>query len=172
MAFDAFLTFEGKSDKGIEIKGESTDSDADFKGKATEIFSFSLGASNPIHIGSQAEGAGAGKVSLSSFNFMKKLDAASPPLFRCCADGGHFTSATVVLRKSGAAQVKYLTFKFSPAFIESVQWSGSSGGDDTPTESVSVAYGKVEITYQPQDNAGKPKGSPIPASWNQQTNTP
>ena len=31
--------------------------------------------------------------------------------------------------------------------VESVQWSGSSGGDDTPTESVSFAFAKVEIDY-------------------------
>jgi type VI secretion system secreted protein Hcp len=172
MAYDAFVTFEGKSDKDVEIKGESTDADSDFKGKAFEVYSFSFGASNPVRFGSQSEGAGAGKVSISSFNLMKKVDASSPPMFLSCANGGHFSSATVTLRKSGGAQVKYLIFKLSPVFVESVQWSGSSGGDDTPTESVSLAFGKVDITYTRQDNKGAAMTPQLKAKWNVQTNTP
>ena len=34
--------------------------------------------------------------------------------------------------------------------VESIQWSGSSGGDDTPTESVSFAFAKVTIEYYKQ----------------------
>src|SRR6516225_8190153 len=62
MPFDAFLKIETPN-----ITGESTDSK--HKGEI-EIYSFSLGASNPTTIGSATGGAGAGKVSLSSFNFM------------------------------------------------------------------------------------------------------
>ncbi len=40
-------------------------------------------------------------------------------------------------------------------FVESIQWSGSAGGDDTPTESISVAFGKVTMTYMVQDDKGK-----------------
>ena len=39
--------------------------------------------------------------------------------------------------------------------VESVQWSGSTGGDDTPTESLSLAFAKVEIEYKTQDDKGK-----------------
>ena len=35
--------------------------------------------------------------------------------------------------------------------VESIQWSGSSGGDDTPTESVSFAFAKVKVTYSKQE---------------------
>ena len=58
MAYDAFVTFEGQSNKGIKITGESTDDDSDFKGKALEIYSFSFGASNPVTLGSQTSGRG------------------------------------------------------------------------------------------------------------------
>jgi type VI secretion system secreted protein Hcp len=53
--------------------------------------------------------------------------------------------------------------------VESIQWSGSTGGDDTPTESLSIAYGKVSIVYSMQDDdtgAMSPKGN---ASWDQTT---
>src|SRR5262245_28005728 len=94
MAFDAFVYFDGKSSSGLEVKGETTDDT--YKGKgAFEIYSFSLGASNPVTIGSASEGTGGGKVSISSFALMKKTDAASAALFRACCDGSHFGKAHV-----------------------------------------------------------------------------
>jgi len=89
MPFDAYLKIETPN-----ITGESTDSK--HKGEI-EIYSFSLGASNPTTIGSATGGAGAGKVSLSSFNFMKKTDKVSPVLFQACASGVHYAKATVTL---------------------------------------------------------------------------
>ena len=94
MAFDSFMYFTGGDPA---IKGETTDNT--YKSKnAFEIYSFSLGASNPVTIGSGAQGMGAGKVSLSSFNVMKKTDNASPTLFKACCTGTHYPQATVVLR--------------------------------------------------------------------------
>jgi type VI secretion system secreted protein Hcp len=51
--------------------------------------------------------------------------------------------------------------------IESIQWSGSSGGDDTPSESVSFAFGAFSISYWPQiTGTGKLDTTPAPeASW-------
>jgi type VI secretion system secreted protein Hcp len=169
MAFDAFVYFDGKSSSGLEVKGESTDDVYKAKG-AFEVYSFSLGASNPVTIGSATSGTGGGKVSISSFSIMKKTDSASAALFRACCDGSHFTAAHVVLRKSGGKKVEYLKYDFEEVFVESVQWSGSTGGDDTPTESLSVAFGKVAVTYTPQ----KPDGTAISpakeAKWDLRTN--
>ncbi|HEX4933366.1 MAG TPA: type VI secretion system tube protein Hcp, partial [Gemmatimonadaceae bacterium] len=55
-------------------------------------------------------------------------------------------------------------YKFEEAMVESVQWSGSSGGDDTPTESVSFAFAKVTIDYKPQKPDGK-LGTSTPVVW-------
>jgi type VI secretion system secreted protein Hcp len=166
MAYDAFMWMKGGSP---EAKGESTDKV--YKDKnAFEIYSFSWGASNPVTIGSASGGAGAGKVSISSFNVMKKTDSASPALFLNCCKGQHFTEAHVVLRKAGGEALEYLTYDFSEVFVESIQWSGSSGGDDTPTESVSFAFGKVDLKYTPQKGKGE-KGTAIPASWDLLQNT-
>lgn len=143
MAYDAFM------DLGADIPGESTAEG--MKGKI-EIYSFSWGASNPTTIGSGSTGVAAGKVSVSSFNVMKKTDKASPLLFQNCCQGEHIPLVTVTLRKAGgkAGQKAFLTYKFTTVMVESVQWSGSSGGDDTPTESLSLAFGKVEIEYMIQ----------------------
>jgi type VI secretion system secreted protein Hcp len=167
MAFDTFMYFTGGTPA---IKGETQDTT--YKSKnAMEIYSFSLGASNPVTIGSAQGGMGAGKVSLSSFNFMKKTDTASPTMFQACAMGTHYPNVQVDLRKAGGTKpVVYLSYIFTECMIESIQWSGSSGGDDTPTESVSMAYGELTINYTPQ-NADGTQGTMVPAKWNQVTNT-
>jgi type VI secretion system secreted protein Hcp len=154
MAYDAFIKIDG-------VDGESTRKGFE---KHIEILSFSWGASNPTTIGSGG-GGGAGKVSLSSFNIMKVTDAASPGLFQACCTGKHFPKAKAVLHKAGGDEaVDYLVYEFEKVFVESIQWSGSSGGDDRPTESLSLAFGKVTITYTPQTETGA-KGSPVVASW-------
>lgn len=165
MAYDAFMWLKGGKP---EAKGETQDKT--YKSKnAFEIYSFSFGASNPTTIGSAKGGAGSGKVSLSSFNIMKKMDAASPALFLNCSKGEHFTDAHIVLRKAGGEAVEYLHYDFEEVFVESIQWSGSSGGDDAPTESVSFVFGKIDWKYTPQLAKGE-KGTPIPASWDVRQN--
>ncbi len=174
MAFDTFMYFPtaGTGPSGsLSIVGETTDATY-ATNKAYEIYSFSWGASNPVTISSGTTGTGGGKVSISSFNIMKKTDSASPTLFTACAAGVHFPSAIVVMRKAGGTALVYLTYTFTEVYVESVQWSGSSGGDDTPTESVSFAFKSVTISYQPQGPTGAKVGSPIPASWDVTTNKP
>jgi len=160
MAYDAFLKIEG-------VEGEST---RDGHEGEIEILSFSWGVSNPTTIG-VSSGAGAGRASLSSFNVMKKSDKASPKLFQNCCNGAHFPKATVVLRAAGGENsLEYLKYEFEQVFVESVQWSGSQGGDDRPTESLSLAFGKVEVTYTPQADTGDP-GAPVVAMWDQRSRT-
>ncbi len=147
MAFDTFLELAG-------IEGESTAKGFE---KKIEIYSFSWGASNPSSIGSGSSGLSAGKVSISSFNIMKKSDMASAKLFQRCCEGQHIATAKVTMRKAGgeAGQQIFLTYEFTSCMVDSIQWSGSSGGDDTPTESLSLAFGAVKVTYFKQDAKGK-----------------
>jgi type VI secretion system secreted protein Hcp len=155
MAFDAFLKIDG-------VNGEATRKGFE---KQMEILSFSWGASNPSTIGAGGGGGGGGKVSVSSFNIMKKSDAASPILFQACCKGDHFPSAIVTLNKAaGSAALDFIKYEFDEVYVDSVQWSGSSGGDDTPMESVSFSFGKVSITYTPQNKDGS-KGSPAVGAW-------
>jgi len=149
MAFDTYMQI-----KGPDVAGESTATG--FEGQI-EIYSFSLGASNPTTVGPGSGGISAGRVSVSSFNVMKKTETSSASLFNACCNGQHYDTVTVTLRKAGgtAGQQIFLTYVFTDCMIESIQWSGSSGGDDQPTESVSLAFAKVEVTYYKQDDKGK-----------------
>jgi len=158
MAFDTFLSID-------TVTGEATQ--ANHVGWI-EVFSFSWGASNPTTVGATSGGLSAGKVSVSSFNVMKKTEASSCSLFAACCAGQHFPTATVEMSKatgtSGQQQV-YLKYTFTDVMVESVQWSGSTGGDDTPTESLSLAFAQVAISYSKQ---GEADGTMTPAgnaSW-------
>lgn len=159
MAFDTFLKIDGVEGESMQSKHE----------KEIEIYSFSWGATNPTTVGSATGGLSAGKVSVSGFNLMKKTDKTSPVLFNACCAGKHFKEAKVTMNKASgdAGQAPFLTYKFTDVMIESIQWSGSTGGDDTPTESVSFVFAKVEIEYQQQDAKGA-VGKPVLGSWDLQ----
>jgi len=106
----------------------------------------------------------ASRVSISSFNIMKKTDVASPKLFKATCLGEHIDNMTVSMRKQTGVggQDAFLIYKFEEVMVESLQWSGSSGGDDTPTESVSFAFAKVTFEYKTQGTDGKlVAGTPV-----------
>ena len=154
MPFDAYLDI-------AEVPGEATAKGFE---KKIEIFSFSWGASNPVTLGPGSGGAASGRVSISSFNVMKKTDVASPKLFKACCLGDHFAKMKVSLRKQTGTggQDNFLIYDFEEIYVESIQWSGSTGGDATPTESVSFAFGKVTIEYKTQGKDGKlVAGTPV-----------
>ena len=157
MAFDTYITIK-------DIEGEVVAAGVE---KSIEIYSFSWGVSAPVTPGSTGGTAlSAGKAQMSSFNIMKKVDKASAKLFQSVADGKQINEATVTMRKAGgdAGQAAFLVYEFTDLLVESVQWSGSSGGDDTPTESVSLAFAKCQIEYTMYDLKGTPsKGGQ--AAW-------
>ena len=163
MPFDTYMII----DAGAIVKGEATAAGLKPATGWFEIFSFSWGASNPTTVGSGATGLAAGRVSVSSFNVMKKSEDASPLLFSACCNGSHYATAQIVMRKAtgtGGQQI-FLQYDFTDIMVESIQWSGSSGGDDTPTESISFAFAKVTIAYFKQ---GTDKGTLVAgnsASW-------
>jgi type VI secretion system secreted protein Hcp len=160
MAFNAHLKITSP-----DLKGEATQKD--YEGQI-EIYSFSWGASNPTTVSSGQAGLSAGKVSISSFNVMKNADASSAALFAAACAGQHFGGALVTLLKAtgtSGEQAPFWTYTFTDVMVESVQWSGSAGGSDVPTESVSFAFAKVAIEYFKQDDATGAMASAGSASW-------
>lgn len=167
MAFDTYLLI-GTADGKTDPQGEATASGLTPATGWIEIYSFSWGASNPTTVGSGSTGLAAGKVSISSFNVMKRTESSSAMLFQACCAGQHFKTAKVVMRKAtGTAgkQAIFLEYDFTDLMVESIQWSGSSGGDDTPTESVSFAFAIVSIKYSKQDEATGALTPAGQASW-------
>jgi type VI secretion system secreted protein Hcp len=146
MPFDAYMKITGP-----DVTGESTAKDME---KYIEIYSFSWGAHNPTTVSPGSSGLSAGRASVSSFNVMKKTESSSAPLFAACCGGTHYAKCEVSMRKAtglDGGQKVFLKYTFEDVMVESVQWSGSSGGDDTPTESLSLAFAKLAIDYFKQD---------------------
>ena len=51
-----------------------------------------------LKIGSQASGAGAGKVKFNEFQVHRTTDRASPSLFQHVVNGKHFNQGTITIR--------------------------------------------------------------------------
>ncbi len=142
-AVDAFLQLDG-------VKGESQE-----KPGSIEITSWSFGAgrgiSSPTGGASDRESRAP---SVSEIHITKVNDKTSPTLMRACANGRHFASAILYVRKAGGSQ-PYLQYKLSDVILSS--YSVSSGGD-RPTESMTINFAKIEVQYQPQQSGQEPGG--------------
>jgi type VI secretion system secreted protein Hcp len=158
---DYFLKIDG-------IDGESTDDR--HKGEI-EIESFSWGESNFGSAASGGGGAGAGKVSMNDFHFVMRLSKASPKLFLACASGEHLTEAQLTVGRAGGDQIDYLYWKLSDCLVTSYQTGASSAGADTvPTDSFSLNFSKIEISYKEQKADGS-LGTEHRAGWDLSKNT-
>lgn len=154
MSVEIFLKLDG-------IDGESEKTGAE---KQIEVFSFSNGASNPSSV-SFGTGSGAGKVDLSSISLQKQLDKASPKLFLACCKGDHIATGTMIVRESTGSDNPqiYYQYDMKQVFVDSISWGGAAGGGK-PSESVSLSFKQIEITYWPQ-NADGTLGDKIPVGW-------
>jgi type VI secretion system secreted protein Hcp len=133
-----------------DIKGESLD--AKHKDEI-EVLSFSWGMSNTASM-TTGSGAGAGKATFQDLSIVHNIDKSSPQLMQACATGTHLKEATITQRKAGKGQHEFLIVKMNDIIITSVTPGGASG--QPGSESVSLAFAKVDLEYKAQ----KPDGSP------------
>jgi type VI secretion system secreted protein Hcp len=140
MAVDVFLKIEG-------IEGESSD---DKHKNEIDVLSYSWGVSQ-TGTASYGGGMGAGKANFGDFNFMMRMNKATPKLMNSCATGEHIKGATLSCRKAGGKQNDYMVYKFYDLLISSYQTSASS---EEPTESISFNYSKMEMEYKMQKADG------------------
>ncbi len=159
MAVEMFLDIDGVEGES-QVKG--------FQNKI-DIFSFSLGASNPSSVATGA-GSGAGKVSISSMSVTKVVDKATAKLFLACCQGKHYSKGKLTVREAGGdTPVEYLVLDFTQLFVDSISWGGASGGEK-PSESLSFSFESIKMTYQEQQSAGSGQKAGE-AGWNLKQNT-
>lgn len=142
------------------LKVDGADGEATAKGfeKCIEILSCSFGGSAPTSASAGTGGLSSSRVSLSSFNFSAMMDAATPKLFQFMCDGTHIPKVVLSIRKqTGSQQEPYAIFTLSDAMVETCTISSSSGGDDRPMVSFSIAFAKIEMEYKTQEKDGKLK---------------
>jgi type VI secretion system secreted protein Hcp len=127
--------------------------------------SWSFGASNSGTFG-VGSGGGSGKASIQDFHFTMHPSTATPDLFQHCCTGDHYKSAFVIAKKTGGAlPVHYLRFFFRDLVISSYQ-TGGSGGNDSPTDSISFNFAAMTLSYTAQLPDGS-KGKTVDRMWNQ-----
>ncbi len=131
-----------------DIKGESQD---DKHKDEIEVLSFSWGVASSG--GTTGGGGGAGKATFQDLSIIHRIDKASPLLLKACATGAHIKDAIITHRKAGKGQQEYLIVKLNDVIITGVSHSGADG--QPYSESVSLAFAKVDFEYKPQ----KPDGS-------------
>lgn len=153
MAVDMFLALEG------EIKGESVDSK--HKDEIDVLaWSWGLSQSGTFHHGS---GGGAGKANFQDLSVTKYVDLSSPNLMLYCANGDHFDSATLTVRKAGKQPLEYMVITMKQVLVTSVS-TGGSGGEDRLTENVTLNFAEVYYDYKKQKKDGSGE-APISFKW-------
>src|SRR5579859_4373087 len=159
MSVEIFLKLDG-------IDGES---EKDGHVKDIELFSYSLGASNPTSV-SFGTGSGAGKVDISSLSMQTQVAMQTPKLFLFCCSGQHVAKGKLTVREAGGGDkpLEYFTLDMEECFIDSVSWGGAAGGGK-PSESISMSFKKITVTYWPQKADGS-LGDKIPVGWDVSVN--
>jgi type VI secretion system secreted protein Hcp len=155
LAVDMFMKIEG-------IKGEST------AGRGHQdwivIDSFGWGATR------SPEGTGQSRrrssTTFRDLTVAKKVDEASPDLYLACSSGKHIPVVELIVRKAGSPET-YFRIVLENALITSVGVSHSAG-DSTPTENVSLNYGKIHWEYSPQGDTGP--GGKVETGWDLMAN--
>lgn len=156
MALDMFLIIEG------EISGETQDDKYSAEGGIDLLaWSWGVSQSGSFHVGG---GGGAGKANFQDISCTKWIDKSSPVLMLYCANGDHFPSAKIVVRKAGKDPLEYLTITMKKVMITSVS-TGGSGGEDKLTENISLNFAEVHVDYIEQKDDGT-EGEKPSFKWN------
>lgn len=163
---DIYMWFTDPTGGALPIKGESQDADLKVH-LPIKLKQFGFEVENATTIGSASGGASSGRCVLKPFSIGKVTDGCSPDFFLACATGGHYGTATILLRKD---KKKYISYEFSMCFVTKVNWSGGES-DESPSESIEFAYGALLITYYPQVSTGALKGTTKTGMWNQVNNS-
>ena len=146
------------------------------QGSVFEVEDFSFDVEQTLNIGSQASGAGAGKITFNPFSITRKIDKASTEFFRMACAGTAFQQVILALRKSagdgggasGVSGLMFLRFDFKLVAVKTVSWSHD---DESPKEEVTFEYGGLQVRYNQQDASGSMTTFPVQASgWNRVKN--
>lgn len=146
-----------------DIVGEST---TDGHKDEIELMSWSWGATQSGSTQSIG-GSTAGKVNVHDLTFTKLVDSSTPNIVKAVHAGTSYPLATLVCQKAAGAgkpPVPYLKIKLKNVLCSSYSTGGAGGSNET-TETVSLNFGAVELTYTRQDATGA-AGKSVPVTWN------
>jgi len=133
-----------------------------------DVLSWSWGVSSSGST-SYGGGGGAGKATLQDLNIGAQLGSASPKLFLACATGQHIKEATLsgVTASGKGRGVEFLTIRLRDVLVASQQLGDSLGV--APGDQFALSYARIDISYLPQDPAGKAEPA-VTAGYDLKTN--
>ncbi len=107
-----------------------------------DLYSFSTSAQQPLSIGSQTGGVGAGKVTFTPATVTLPVGPASMALQDALAAGDHFTTVTVTLDSSSATPVETITLNLVAVSTFTTQSDASNAV--VPQVQVGLVYGGAQ----------------------------
>lgn len=144
------------------IRGETSDS----KHKdEIEVLEWSWGVTNTGSVTSGG-GGGAGKSLFSDFRWKQDLDSSYVPMFLGVAEGKHFKSAVLSVRRDGPNDQDFFKMTLSDVLLNSLQ---TQAVGDSFEVRASLTYGKVEMSYRALDAHGA-LGPEIKGGWDLRLN--
>ena len=132
-----------------------------------EVLSASVDGEQVLNIGSQASGAGAGKVTFNPFTFTRKPDGQSASLWSRLCSGTAYQKVTLAVTPSGS-NVATLTFTMGLVAVKTISISASEA-DASPMEVVTLEYGQAAYSVTPQNPDGT-FGTAVAAGWDRVRN--
>ena len=144
LAVDMFLRIEG-------IDGEATA--AAHKGWI-DVQSWSWGVAQTSS-GSAGAGGGFGRL-VGHVTVVKRIDKATPLLFKRCSDGTVMPLVTLDLARLGGGPT-YLKYELKEVLVSSIA-HGDVDGDGLPDETITLDFTGTKLTYTQLDASGKAVG--------------
>ena len=88
-------------------------------------------------------------------------------LFKACATGQQFPTATLNVRRAGVRSDVYLTYTMEDVLVSSYQVGGTQSGNSpaSVSDSFSLNFARMTVTFVPQRPDGRP-GDPVTATFN------
>ncbi|MDR1228227.1 MAG: type VI secretion system tube protein Hcp [Azoarcus sp.] len=157
MTQEVFIKLDGIAGESKQAKHQGWIDVLDYNYRVTQSASLYSGG-----------GGGVGRADFPPLTFSHYIDKASPNLFKYCAAGKHIKEVVLSACKAGGGSKEFLNIKLFQVMVVDVNPSGSSGGQTV--ETVSLAYGKIEIRVKEQ-SAGGTMDTEVVGKWNVQANS-
>ena len=104
---------------------------------------------------------------MQDFSVVKTIDKATPKLYLAACSGRRIAEVEIHLVSAGTTQ-PYMIYKLQNVIVSSYKVSG--GGDDTPTETLSLNFSQISWEYKRFDSTGRADTTDT-ATWDLETNT-
>ncbi len=145
-----------------DIKGEATDSaHKDW----INLLSVSQSITRPMSSGISGSTRQRGAATFGDIVVVKEIDKSSPKLQESVATGQVFPRLELELASPSSTKSEpYLRYELTNVIVTNYRVSGSASGDPLPTETISLNYEEIKVTYTEVAKDGS-KGGNVEYTW-------